>query len=177
MTTLDELRYPTGKWEKLVDVDASGRARMIERVAGVPAALKVAVAGLNDEQLDTPYRQEGWSTRQIVHHLADSHMNAFIRFKLGMTEDNPTIRAYDERTWATTVDARLAPVGLSLSIIEGVHARWVRLLDSFDEAAFGRMIVHPESGPMSLGDLLQLYAWHGRHHTVQVTRLRERRGW
>jgi len=173
----DDVRYPTGKWTKIANPDATARATMIAMIADAPAALRAAVAGLDDTQLDTPYRPDGWSTRQIVHHVADSHLNAFVRFKLGITEDNPTIRPYDEKTWATTADALQTPLDLSLSLIGGLHARWVRLLESFDEAAFRRMIVHPENGPMSLGDLLQLYAWHGRHHTTQITRLRERQGW
>jgi len=173
----DDLRYPTGKWTKVANPDAAARAAMIARIADAPAALRAAVAGLDDTQLDTPYRPGGWSTRQIVHHIADSHLNAFVRFKLGATEDNPTIRPYDEKAWATTADVAGAPIDLSLSVIDGLHARWTRLLESFDEGAFGRMIVHPENGPMSLGDLLQLYAWHGRHHTTQVMQLRERMGW
>jgi len=173
----DDLRYPTGKWTKVANPDAAARAEMIGRIATVPAALRTAVEGLDDGQLDTPYRPDGWSTRQIVHHIADSHLNAFARFKLGITEDTPTIRPYDEKTWATTVDSIGAPVSESLSVIDGLHARWVRLLESLDAAAFGRMIEHPENGPMSLDDLLSLYAWHGRHHVTQITQLRERRGW
>ena len=174
--TLDELRYPTGKWIKVPNLDAAGRSAMIDGIANVPASLGAAVKGLTDAQLDTPYREGGWSTRQIVHHLADSHMNAFIRVKLGVTEENPTIKPYDEATWAKTVDSQL-PVALSLSILEGLHARWTHLMRSLDDGAFDRMIFHPERGPMSLGDVLQLYAWHGRHHTTQITQLRERMGW
>lgn len=175
--TLEELRYPTGKWIKNPNLDAAGRAALIDKIAAVPAELSAAVKGLTDEQLDTPYREGGWSTRQIVHHLADSHMNAFIRVKLGVTEDNPTIKPYDESTWARTTDSVDQPVGLSLSILEGLHARWTHLLRSLDAAAFDRMIVHPERGPMSLNDVLGLYAWHGKHHTTQITQLRERSGW
>jgi uncharacterized damage-inducible protein DinB len=177
MTTLNELRYPTGKWVKVPILDAAGRAAMIDRIAEAPAALAAAVAGLDDVQLDTPYRTDGWSSRQIVHHLADSHMNAFARFKLGITEDNPTIKPYDEKTWAQTSDASEAPIGLSLMILEGLHARWVQFLRALDAAALDRTIQHPERGPMSLGDMMQLYAWHGRHHTVQITQLRQRQGW
>lgn len=175
--TLDELRYPTGKWIKVPELDAAGRAAMIEQIAGVPASLGAAVKGLTDAQLDTPYRDGGWTIRQIVHHLADSHMNAFIRLKLGITEDNPTIKPYEEQTWAETPDCRDAPVALSLSIIEGLHARWEHLLRSLDAPAFDRTIQHPERGPMSLCDLVQLYAWHGNHHTVQILKMRERMGW
>jgi hypothetical protein len=175
--TTDELRYPTGKWIKIPNPDAAARAAMIAQVAAVPAALSAAVKGLTDAQVDTPYRDGGWSTRQIVHHLADSHMNAFIRVKLGITEDNPTIKPYAEATWAQTTDSREVPIAASLSIIEGLHARWSHLMRSMDSAAFDRMVLHPERGPMSLGDMLGLYSWHGRHHTTQIVQLRERMGW
>ena len=175
--TIDELRYPTGKWIKVSNPDAAARATMIAAVAAVPTALANAVKGLTEAQLDTPYRPGGWSPRQIVHHLADSHMNAFIRLKLGITEDNPTIKPYEEQTWAETTDCRAAPVALSLSIIEGLHGRWAHLLRSLDAAAFDRTVQHPERGPMTLADLLGLYAWHGNHHTVQILKLRERMGW
>jgi uncharacterized damage-inducible protein DinB len=177
MMTLEELRYPTGKWVRAADLDAAGRAARIDQIAHVPAALTTAVAGLTDAQMNTPYRDGGWAPRQIVHHLADSHMNAFIRCKLGMTEDNPTIKPYSERDWAETDDARVAPAAWSLAIIEGLHGRWVQCLRSWDETTFGRTVQHPERGPMTLGDLVQLYAWHGHHHTTQITALRGRMGW
>jgi uncharacterized damage-inducible protein DinB len=175
--TLDELRYPTGKWVRVADLDAAGRAARIDQIGQVPAALEAAVAGLTEAQLDTPYREGGWTPRQIVHHLADSHMNAFTRFKLGVTEDNPTIKPYNERDWAEMPDARVAPPTWSLSIIEGLHARWVQCLQSMDAAAFARTVMHPERGPMTLGDMMQLYAWHGVHHVAQITALRARMGW
>ena len=175
--TIDELKYPTGKWIKVPDLDAAGRAERIDLIAGAPAALRTAVAGLTDDQLDTPYREGGWPPRKMVHHLADAHMNAFIRVKLGLLEDNPTIKPYNDTTWAETTDCSQAPVTLSLSIIDGLHARWAQLLRSLDAAAFNRTVQHPDRGPMSVGDLMQLYAWHGRHHTAQITRLRERNGW
>lgn len=174
--TLDDLKYPTGKWVKVPDLDAAGRAERIALIAGLPAALNAAVAGLTDEHLDTPYREGAWSPRKIVHHLADAHMNAFIRVKLGLLEDNPTIKPYNDGHWAETPDSKDAPVGLSLSILEGLHARWAQLLRSLAPADFDRTVLHPERGPMSVGDLMQLYAWHGRHHTTQITRLRERIG-
>jgi uncharacterized damage-inducible protein DinB len=173
----DALRYPTGKWGKVDGLDAAGRAGLIEHIAAVPTCLRAAIAGLDNTQLDTPYRSGGWTPRQIVHHLADSHLNAFARVKLGVTEDNPTIKAYDEKAWAETPDARLAPAELSLSILDGVHARWALLLSALDDATFERTVEHPEQGTMTLGDVLQLYAWHGRHHTVQITALRSRMGW
>jgi hypothetical protein len=174
---LEELRYPTGKWIKVANPDAAAREAMIAAVAGVPSALAIALAGLTEAQLDTPYRSGGWSPRQIVHHLADSHMNAFIRLKLGITEHNPTITPYEEQTWAETTDGREAPVALSMLILEGLHARWAHLLRSLDVSAFDRTIQHPERGPMALSDLLGLYAWHGNHHTVQILKMRERMGW
>jgi hypothetical protein len=175
--TLEELRYPTGKWIKLPNMDAAARRERIEQIASVPAALGAAVKGLTDAQLDTPYRDDGWTTRQIVHHLADSHMNAFIRVKLGVTEDTPTIKPYEEAAWAKTTDSREVPIAASLSILEGLHARWTHLMRSMDAAAFERMVLHPERGPMSLGDMLGLYAWHGNHHPTQITQLRARSGW
>ena len=175
--TLEELRYPTGKWVRVPDMDAAGRAARIDQIGQVPDALATAVAGLTEAQLDTPYREGGWTPRQIVHHLADSHMNAFTRFKLGVTEDTPTIKPYNEKDWAEMPDARVAPPTWSLSIIEGLHARWVQCLQSMDAAAFARAVMHPERGPMTLGDMMQLYAWHGVHHVAQITALRARMGW
>jgi uncharacterized damage-inducible protein DinB len=175
--TLEELRYPTGKWVRVPDLDAAGRAPLIDKIARVPAALTAAVATLTDAQLDTPYRDGGWTPRQIIHHLADSHMNAFIRCKLGVTEDNPTIKPYNEGDWAKMEDARTAPVAWSMAILEGLHGRWAQLLRSLDDAAFARTVQHPERGPMTLGDLMQLYAWHGHHHTTQITAMRSRMGW
>ena len=173
----DDLRYPTGKWIRQPSLDAKACAEMIQAIDATPAALAAAVKGLTDAQLDTPYRPGGWTPRQIVHHIADSHMNAYIRFKLGITEENPTIKPYDEKTWAETIDGRTAPVDVSLPVVDGVHQRWVQLMRSFDAGTFARTIMHPERGPMALSDLLQLYSWHGRHHTAHITGLRQRMGW
>jgi len=150
---------------------------MVEQIAAAPRALAAAVKGLTNAQLDTPYRDGGWTPRQIVHHIADSHMNAYIRFKLGLTENNPTIKPYDEKTWAETIDSRTTPVDVSLPLIEGLHERWTQLLRSFDSTTYARTVMHPERGPMTLSDLLQLYSWHGRHHTAHITGLRQRMGW
>ena len=173
----DDLRYPTGKWIRQPSLDAKACAELIGQIAAVPSALAAAVKGLDDTQLDTPYRPGGWSPRQIVHHLADSHMNAYIRFKLGMTEDNPTIKPYDEKKWAETIDGASAPIDQSMSMIDGLHRRWVQFLKSLDMTALSRTVVHPERGPMTLTDLLSLYAWHGKHHTAHITGLRQRMGW
>ena len=173
----DDLRYPIGKWVRQPSIDAATAAALIEQIASAPGELAAAVKGLNDQQLDTPYREGGWTPRQIVHHICDSHLNAYTRFKLGVTEDNPTIKPYDEKLWSETVDAKTAPVDVSLPIIDGVHRRWVQFLRSLDGKALARTIQHPERGPMALTDLLQLYAWHGRHHTAHITGLRQRQGW
>lgn len=173
----EDLRYPVGRWARDAHLDASGRAACIAALAAAPAALAAAVAGLTDDQLDTPYREGGWSPRQITHHLADSHLNAYTRFKLGLTEDHPTIKPYDETAWAETADVR-APVAASLAIVEGVHQRLVLLLESLEPAAFDRTVQHPQhTGPLSLTELLGLYSWHGRHHVAQITAQRARNGW
>lgn len=173
----EDIRYPVGKWTRESYLDAEGRSACIRALAEAPAALAAAVAGLTEAQLDTPYREGGWSPRQIVHHLADSHLNAYTRFKLGLTEDNPTIKPYDENAWAETADTR-APVAASLGIVEGVHLRLVMLLESLEPAAFDRTVQHPDhKGPLSLTELLGLYSWHGRHHVAQITAQRARNGW
>ena len=167
-------RYPVGKWKEQPPAEA---ATLIDQIAMAPANLAAAVKGLTDTQLDTPYRDGGWTPRQIVHHIADSHMNAYVRFKLGVTEDTPTVKPYNEKLWAETVDSRTAPVAVSLSLVDNVHNRWVQFLRSLDTAAFSRKVMHPENGPMTLHDLLTLYAWHGRHHTAHITVLRQQQGW
>jgi uncharacterized damage-inducible protein DinB len=130
-----------------------------------------------EEQLDTPYRPEGWTVRQVVHHLPDSHFNAYVRMKLAMTEQQPTIKPYEQQLWAELSDAKTAPIEMSLTLFESLHKRWVLFLQSLKSSDFARTINHPESGVMNLDRILQLYAWHGRHHTAQITSLRERMGW
>ncbi len=174
---MTDLRYPTGKLSYKDNLTAEQRASLIDRIAATPAALRAAVDGLNDAQLDTPYRPEGWSVRQVVHHVPDSHVNAYVRFKLALTEDGPTIKPYQEAAWATLADTRLTPVNVSLTLLEAVHARWVVLLQSMTESDFARPLMHPENGRMTLDKLLQLYAWHGGHHVGHVTELRKREGW
>ena len=171
-----DLRYPIGPADKRSPLSAGERAQRIDAIAATPAQLRLAVAGLSDAQLETPYRPGGWTVRQTVHHVADSHMNASIRFRLGLTEDNPTIKPYDEKAWSELADMRL-PIEVSLHILEGLHERLVHLLRSQPSAAFERGIVHPENGPMTLDALLSLYAWHGAHHTAHITALRQREGW
>lgn len=174
MTT--DPRYPIGRHTKVPVLSAPDRALAIAAIAELPSALRSAVEGLTDEQLDTPYRDEGWTVRQVVHHVADSHMNALVRFKWALTESNPTIKAYDERAWAELPDSRLA-VGPALRLIEALHGRWTALLGAMAPEAFATPYQHPVSGPFTLDMALGMYAWHGRHHTAHVTELRKRRGW
>ena len=152
------------------------RAAHTETLRLLPERLRAAVAGLNDAQLDTPYRDGGWTVRQVVHHLADSHANAFIRFKLALTEDWPTIKPYDEAAWARLPDSRL-PIDGSLVFVDALHARLVSLLQAMSEDDFQKGFVHPERGRMTLAGNLAIYDWHSRHHVAHITRLRERMGW
>ncbi len=173
----DELRYPTGKFSPSDSkLSASDRTDLIDEIRDLPDRVREAVAGLDDSELDTPYRTDGWSPRQIVHHLVDSHLNAIVRMKKGLTEDNPTITGYEEARWAELADASLA-VEPSLGILDGLHERWVHLLEHLDEGDWARTVVHPESGKVDLDWFLQLYAWHGAHHTSVIERLRKERGW
>ncbi len=174
---VEDLRYPVGKFEKKGPPNSEERKRMIASVAETPAKLRAAVAGLDDKQLDTPYRSGGWTVRQVVHHMADSHMNAYIRFRLGVTEPDPTIKPYDENRWAGLFDARTAPVDGSVAIVDGLHQRWVMLMREMREIDFMRSMIHPERGKMSLDDTLALYEWHGRHHVAHITSLRQHMGW
>lgn len=149
----------------------------IAAIRALPSQLSAVVADLDDHQLDTPYRDGGWTVRQVVHHLADSHMNAFIRFKLGLTEDEPTIKPYNQESWAELADTTSLPIASSLKLIEGLHARWAVLLDEFSESDWKRRINHPESGTMDLGRLLEIYAAHGVKHVEHIAGLRRRQGW
>ena len=173
----EDLRFPVGKFGGAPDATPEIRTGFVKTIEELPAKFRAAVSGLNEEQIDTPYRPDGWTVRQLVHHVADSHMNSFIRFKLGLTEENPTIKPYAEDIWAEGVDYLNAPVDLSLNIIDSVHARWAMLLNSMSEADFERTIFHPERGAMTLYSALALYDWHSRHHTAHVTELRKRNNW
>jgi hypothetical protein len=146
-------------------------------VAAAPAKLREAVRGLTPDRLDTPYRDGGWTPRQIVHHVPDSHLNAYVRFKLALTEDVPLIKPYDQDLWAGLDDSRLTPIETSLALVEALHVRWVILLRSLPDASFQRTFNHPEMGIVPLDRVLALYAWHGQHHAAQIAALRERRGW
>ncbi len=150
---------------------------MIDQIAAAPLRMREAVSGLTPSQLDTTYRPGGWTLRQVVHHVPDSHLNAYVRFKLALTEDGPTIKPYDEARWAELSDTRDTPLNTSLAMLEALHDRWVRLLRSMAPADFQRQLKHPESGTMTLDALLSLYAWHGRHHVAHITSARERNHW
>lgn len=170
-------RYPIGPFETPATFSAEGRAGLIAQIEAAPARLREAIAGLSARQLQHPYRDGGWIVAQVVHHVADSHMNAYIRFKLAATMDNPLITAYDEAKWARFPDAVSTDVGVSLALLDGLHARWIAFLSGLDGAEYDRTFQHSALGPVSLNRALALYAWHGRHHTAHITSLRARTGW
>ncbi|MCA1624320.1 MAG: putative metal-dependent hydrolase [Acidobacteria bacterium] len=172
----EDLRFPLGKFEKNIEITAELRKEFVQTISQLPKNLKKAISGLSDEQLETPYRPEGWTVRQTVHHIADSHLNSFIRFKLALTEDVPTIRPYAEDRWAELADSKM-PIDVSLKIIEGIHARWTALLESMSDEDFQKELNHPDSGKWTLEKMLGLYEWHSRHHTAHITKLRERNDW
>lgn len=172
-----DLRYPVGPFEFIGPLTPTQREECINQIAVTPERMRAAVAGLSTEQLDTPYRPGGWTVRQVVHHVPDSHLNSYCRFKLALTEDHPTIRSYDENLWANLEDARTAPIDMSLDLLESLHRRWVLFLRSFKETDFERTFHHPELGSVSVDKNIALYAWHGRHHVAHITALRTRMGW
>jgi hypothetical protein len=172
-----DLRYPVGEFRFPESVSAQDLARFIEQIAQAPSCLRAAIAGLADEQLDTPYRPGGWTVRQVAHHVPDSHINSYVRFRLALTEDQPVIKPYEEKHWAELTDARTLPVEASLALLENLHARWVPLLRSLSATDWKRNFRHPELGSVSLENNAALYAWHGRHHVAHITALRQRMGW
>ncbi len=172
-----DLRYPVGEFRFPERVSAQELATFIDQISETPARMRAAVAGLSDSQLDTPYRPGGWTVRQLAHHVPDSHINSYTRFRLALTEDDPVIKPYEEARWAELHDARSLPVEPSLALLESLHARWVPLLRSISDADWKRSFRHPELGPGRLEQNAALYAWHGRHHVAHITRLRERMGW
>jgi hypothetical protein len=174
---MQDLRFPVGRFQRPAALSPDERIAAIADIAATPKHLRNAVRGLNDQQLGTPYRPDGWTVRQVVHHIPDSHMNAFIRFKLALTEENPTIKPYDESAWAKLEDARTTPIETSLSLTDGIHDRWLRLLHAMSAADFGRGLMHPENGQMNLDQMVAMYAWHGRHHVAHITSLRDRNAW
>jgi hypothetical protein len=177
MTTTIDPRYPVGRFTPATPGTADRRRAAVEEIAALPQRMREAVEGLDDRQLDTPYRPDGWTVRQVVHHVADSHMNGFIRLKLALTEERPTIKPYDEKAWAGLADAAM-PVGVSLAILDNVHARWVAVYRSLRPEEFARTFFHPEmQDTLTLDTHVQLYAWHSRHHVAHITSLRARQGW
>ena len=174
---MSDPRFPVGKFHYEGTPSEQQRAKFIAEIEQVPAAMRSAIKGLSPQQLDTPYRDGGWTVRQVVHHVPESHMNAYIRFKLALTEDEPTIKPYDQDRWAKLDDVRSTPIEVSLALLENLHSRWIRLLRSLTAEDWKRTFKHPELGVMALEKNLALYAWHGKHHTAHITELRKRMGW
>ena len=178
METLEQLKFPVGNFVPPKDTSEEQRRHWIEEIAALPSQLRAAVVGLTEEQLETPYRPEGWTVRQVVHHLPDSHMNSYMRFRLALTEDNPTIRPYEEQLWAELPDAAHGPIDLSLDLLEMLHKRWVFLLKAMGEEDYQKTFYHPGSQKnFRLATVLALYAWHSRHHLAHITELKKRKGW
>ncbi|HWJ91303.1 MAG TPA: putative metal-dependent hydrolase [Flavisolibacter sp.] len=174
---MQDLRYPIGQYQQ-VPFSAELKERWLSDIKFLPNAVENAVSNLDEFQLQTPYREGGWTVHQLVHHIADSHMNAYIRFKLGYTEDNPTIRPYDEKLWAPLPDAAVLPVNVSITLLYPLHQRWHEFLKHFTEADWKKTVYHPEyQKQFTLWQLLGLYSWHGLHHTAHIAGLRERKGW
>lgn len=174
---MSDLSFPIGQFDRNYVTTPEARKQRLQTIKDLPGAVKAAIAGLNDEQLDTPYRPGGWTVRQTVHHIADSHANSLIRFKLALTEDEPpTIKPYFEDRWAELGDSKL-PVDVSLKMIEAIHTRWAALLESMSDEDFNKTFIHPETGEWPLEGALALYDWHSRHHTAHITHLRDRLNW
>jgi len=174
---MSDPRYPIGRFEEPAAYDLALRTAFLTQIEETPARLHQAVYGLAPRQLDTPYREGGWTVRQVVHHVADSHLNSYVRFKLAVTESEPLIKPYDEKGWAALPDAATGDVELSLDLLAALHRRWMVFLRGLSDEQFALTFRHPERGLMTLDRNLALYAWHGRHHVAHVTSLRERMGW
>ena len=172
----EDLSFPIGRFDRHQPIAPAMRAPAMATISDLPRHIRAATAGLNDAQLDTPYRPGGWTVRQLVHHVADSHMNGYVRAKLALTEDNPTIKPYEQDEWARLADMRL-PIDVSLSLLDGIHLRWAMVWKAMAAEQFSRTFQHPELGPLTLDTHLQLYAWHSRHHVAHITALRQREGW
>ena len=175
--TTDDLRFPIGRFTGVSEYSADDRAAAVARLRALPGALRAAVHGLDDTQLDTPYREGGWTVREVVLHIGDSHLNALSRLMLALTEVRPSIRVYDENAWVRVAAAAAPAIEPALAFVEVLHARFAAVADTVDHASGARELVHPENGPSTVNRLLALYAWHGDHHVAHITRLRERRGW
>jgi hypothetical protein len=176
-TAEEQVRFPIGRYRPPTPISAEQRNAWIEELEALPRNLRQAVADLDDARLDTPYREGGWTVRQVVHHYPDSHLNSYTRFRLAMTEDSPTIKPYEEAQWAELYDARTAPVEPSLALLDGLHARWTILLRSLSDADYARTFKHPDVGEVRLDWTLGLYAWHSRHHVAHIQNLRSRERW
>jgi uncharacterized damage-inducible protein DinB len=170
-------RFPIGKFEMPASITQTRRQQAIDELASTPNKLRAAVKGLNDSQLDTPYREGGWSVRQVVHHVPDSHLNAYTRLKLALTEEKPTIKPYNEAAWAELADSKSTPIEISQTLLDTVHARWDRIWRSLKQEDFSRVLVHPDHGERNIDWLLFIYEWHGKHHTAHITELRKQKGW
>jgi hypothetical protein len=176
--TEEQLKFPIGRFKRPSGpLEPAERARLIDALAASPKQLADAVKGLNEKQIDTPYRPGGWTVRQVVHHVPDSHLNAYTRVKLALTEDSPTIKPYDETAWANLVDSKVTPVEVSLTLNTALHDRFVRLLRTLSPSDCARTMVHPEHGPITIDFIIALYGWHGPHHAAHITSLRTREGW
>ncbi len=174
---MDDLRYPVGKFEHEGGITTEHIAQWVDQIEALPVQVRAAVSGLSEEQLSMPYRPGGWTVRQVVHHIGDSHMNSLVRFKWTLTEDEPTIKAYNQDRWAELADYRDVPPETSLLFLETLHVRLVALLRSLSEDDLARRFIHPDSGPTTLARTVGMYAWHGRHHVAHITELRKRKGW
>jgi len=174
---MSDLRFPIGKFSYHGNLTEDQKGDFLQQIAEAPVRLRTAVKGLSDSQLETPYRPEGWTVRQVVHHVPESHMNSYIRFKLALTEDDPVIKPYAEDRWAQTADVEDTPIEVSLALTDSLHDRWVRLLRSLTPEEWKRTFRHPELGSVPLEKALALYAWHGRHHVAHITELRKRMSW
>ena len=173
----DDVRYPVGPCEWPAEVSAEEKRTHLRDIAELPVKLRAAVAGLAVQHLDIPYREGGWTIRQIVHHIPDSHMNSYVRFKLALTEDQPTIKPYDEKLWAEMPEARTGPIEMSIDLVDALHRRWSLMLQNMTEADFERSLLHPDIGPLKLKSLVAGYGWHCRHHVAQIVATRRRMGW
>ena len=174
---MEDLRFPIGKWRYEGAPSDQQKQLLVEEIAETPAKLRAAVNGLSDAQLDTEYRPGGWTVRQVIHHVPDSHLNAYVRFKLALTEDDPTIKPYAEDKWAELPDSKVTPIEVSLTLLDSLHDRWIRLMRSFGPHDWQRTFRHPDLGPMTLEKTLTLYGWHGKHHVAHITALRKRMSW
>ena len=174
---METLQYPIGRFLWNVEADPDSRQAWLKAIEDTPAELQKVVSDLTEQQLDTPYRPDGWTVRQVVHHYADDHLNSYVRFKWALTEDSPTIKGYDQTAWGDLTDARQGAIQPSLALLTALHERWLPAWRALDEAGWRRSFVHPTRGPVTLAQLARLYAWHGRHHVAQVRALRRSKGW